>query len=375
MDAYSLVSCHNGGYLDADEFALRDGAKVQTWQSSGSGKRNQLWVLRDAGDDLFNLINVQNGGYLDVDEAAPKDGARVQMWGSSGSGKRNQQWLLHRIGDTTYNLVSAFNGGYLDVHIPDSQNGALVQTWGSSGTGKQNQQWRLEKHTLQFDFVDAIRAFAINFPGRVKGHTLGRLEPDWGILFETDRIIKNKLWLYFAFPKSDLTQFPEGYQHAWDGILLEKSGYISADCTIPYKQTGALWSPPIPRIHRHQKPGSEVVTEVRHVKDTQISYPENKPATPTFSNYFATIYKPIVVDLSDLRSEENMGSRWIVEIGLNNGPERWAFDLGPEPEMFLPRYGAVGYHAADDWTDKRFFANIQKRSIIENRRHDGTPQP
>ncbi len=369
----TLSSIHNDGYLDGDSGVLRDGAKVQTWSSQGSGKHNQQWFLREVGNNVYNLINMHNGGYLDVDKDASRDGAKVQTWGSQGIGKLNQQWRLHHVGNDAYNLISVHNGGYLDVDFHSSINGAKVQTWSSQGKGRINQQWFLKKHELKIDFFRAIQAFAVNFPNKIKRHTLGRLEENRGILFHTERIINNKLWLYEAFPKSDRNTFPTGYQHVWNGVILEKDGYISTDCTIPYKQQGALWLPPIPRIHRYQSLGNTAIeTKKVNYKDIQISYPSNEIVSTSSVLGYGTIYPPKMLDLSDSASEENMGVRWVLTIAVGASSERWSIDLGPEEGVFQPRYGIVGYHA--NWDDERYFANIQTEDILEDRRHDGTPQ-
>ena len=262
---YTLVNQGNGGYLDADEPALRDGAKTQTWGSSGSGKPNQQWVMKPDPNqsNVYTIVNVKNNGYLDIDvNATTRDGAKVQTWGSSGSGKPNQQWRLNKVQGNIYNLISVSNGGYLDADDSKSspgRDGEKVQTWGSSGSGKPNQQWLLTSYPLQVDLVVVLTAFAVNFPGKVKNYTLGD-PPDpikgRGLRFLTDRIIdakdKNsnpKLWIYWAYPKPVSTTYPNGYQSVWDGYVLEEDDYISADCTIPFSQGGSVWVPPIPRFY------------------------------------------------------------------------------------------------------------------------------
>ncbi len=124
---YTLISQHNSGYLDADEHAMRDGARVQSWSSSGSGKRNQQWHLKEVSNGVFNLINMRNSGYMDVDEHAGRDGAKVQTWSSSGSGTPNQQWIL-------------------------------------------------TEHATRIDIWEALRAFAINYPNKLKKHTFVKVD-------------------------------------------------------------------------------------------------------------------------------------------------------------------------------------------------------
>lgn len=279
-------------------------------------------------------------------------------------------WERFRIvqqNDYTFALQSIVNNRY--IRVPDGTGSALIADRLSIGDYEQfNIAW------IEIDLHRAVTAFAVNFPDKVKGHTLGILRPSWGILFHTERIIENKLWFYEAFPKTDAATFPDGYQHVWNGVLFDEDGQISADCTIPYKQQGALWWPPIPRMKRRQPVGVTVKSKLTTIIDTQIDT-NNQPVSETRYAAFGKMYPPIMVDLSDQRSEANIGPRWVLEIGFADDSERWAVDLGPKIGIFQPRFGMVGYHAGGGaWDDKRYFANIQSRSINEHRRHDGHPQ-
>jgi hypothetical protein len=100
-----------------------------------------------------------------------------------------------------------------------------------------------------------------------------------------------------------------------------------------------------------------------------------------------------MVDLTTPQSTENMGWRWVLEVGFENFSERWAVDLGPKVGVFQPRYGMVGYHNGGHSAcgikpepshdcfenvpdDKRYFNNIQSMTIRPDRHYpSGTPMP
>jgi len=112
------------------------------------------------------------------------------------------------------------------------------------------------------------------------------------------------------------------------------------------------------------------------VQDIPIEINSTLNPTKTYNNYYGKVYEPIYKDLSDARSEENLGWRWILPIGLIEDSERWFFDLGPQVGVFQPRYGVVGYGVAggkpQDWADESFCANVQTSSILGDRRFDGS---
>jgi hypothetical protein len=289
-----------------------------------------------------------------------------------------EKLIIVQLMDNTFALISWVSGKYVGLDgtatlIPQSSLRIPAE-------GRFRIAWK------DVDLYAATKAFAGNFPGKVKYCTKGYLNTtpgqNWGILFHTEYVINNKLWFYEAFPKSGDPAFPQGYQHVWNGIILQSDSMIGGDCTVPYLQTGAYWQPPIPRTTRYQPVGVKVNTAAVTITDQQISYPANTVISTTHYSSFGTINLPIMVDLRNTSSQENMGWRWVLELGLSDGPERWAVDLGPSVGIFQPRYGMVGYHSGGSspnfpnaWDDKRFFPKIQTLTPNQDRRFNGMAQP
>jgi hypothetical protein len=335
----------------------------------------ETFLIDDRANDGSIAIRAQTGyGYLRTNlstgEVLP-----------NASASQAERWVLMQLTDSLFALRSRTTNKYLVV---GSNTVLRSDAFEITAAARFQIAWK------DIDVWAAMTAFANNFPGKVKKHTKGYLNTtagqNWGIVFHTEYIINQKLWLYEAFPKTGETKYlPYDYQHVWNGIVLQTDGVIGADCTIPYDQQGALWQPPIPRSARYQPVGVEVRTAIVNVLDQQIE-PDNDPIPCTNPNgcigaVYGTVYPPIMVNLGSPTSTENMGWRWVLELGLGGGSERWAVDLGPNVGIFQPRYGMVGYHAGggpifpDPSDDKRFFSDIQVLTPNLHRRHDCHPQP
>ena len=327
---------------------------------SAIGEWEIFTIIAIDGQTLALRSNA-NGRYVTAENAG--NAALIARGTEIGAWER---FRLFQRSDNQFSIQAVVNNQY--IRVPNGQGSPLMTDRSSVGAYEVfNIAW------LDIDLLRAVRAFAVNFPKKVKSHTLGILEADRGILFHTEKIINGKLWFYEAFPKSDRGTFPDGYQHVWNGILIESDGYISGDCTIPYKQGGEHWIPAIPRTHRFQPVGIHV--ETKRVSSQRFRVSTDGSISPVgTATFFGVVNPPTMINLSDSRSELNMDRRWVLELGLNGGPERWAVDLGPSIGVFDPKFGMVGYHSASDWSDKRYFANIHSRSINENRRYDGTRQ-
>jgi hypothetical protein len=327
----------------------------------------EIFVIEVNADDTISL-RAGNNQYVTVENAG--EHSLVARASSPGLWEK---FLLVHVADSQFGLKAVANSLYLRVR---DGNGKPINAEGSvvGDREKINIAW------LDNDLYRAFTASAMNFPGRVKGHTKGCISPpgpppDHGIKFIAEQIENGKLWLYWGYPESDLYTWPLGYRHVWDGIELERDGYISADCTIPKDGRGAIWAPPIPRTYRYQPIGVTVQTKTTRVQDTQIEC-DNTLYMSTCVPHYGVVYEARYMDLSDARSEENLGWRWVLPIGIDTNSERWFFDLGPQVGVFEPRYGTVGYGAADvkppDPPDETFCANIQTSSILEDRRFNGS---
>lgn len=221
-----------------------------------------------------------------------------------------------------------------------------------------NCQWLRRLFGCKYDLWDAFRAFAINYPGKVKFVTIGN-----GIVFHSEEIDSSgKLIFYESFPKSG------GYNEiVYNGIWLDKeSDLICADCTIPHDHKGAVWTPPFPRAPRYYKPTSLTIqTPVIRIKDEQLDL-NCKIVSTTYYDAFGTVHPPEMVDVGG-----NIGKRWTITLAVFGGAERFVLDLGPKEGKFDPTFGVVGHHAGNDWNNMRWLGKVEVKSFDHYSRYTG----
>ena len=93
---YSYVAIRNSNtstmslFLDAEAWAMDNGANASAWTEGSNPNAWQRWHLRHIKDGYYNIINHTSGLYLDVNNGNTLDGTNVMQW--EGNGGDNQLW-------------------------------------------------------------------------------------------------------------------------------------------------------------------------------------------------------------------------------------------------------------------------------------------
>jgi hypothetical protein len=130
---YQIQIVASGGYLD---LRLEDKETLQQW--SGSGARNQLWDVEDAGQGYVYIRSAENGRVLEA--AGSRDGSSV--YARDFTGRDNQKWLIVDLG-AGQSLVTSRLGKALDLPNGAPDNGARLQL--RSEHRRDNQRFRFNR--------------------------------------------------------------------------------------------------------------------------------------------------------------------------------------------------------------------------------------
>ena len=138
---YQIQSVASGHFLD---LRREDNQTLQQW--SGSGAKNQMWDVEDAGGGYFFLRNVENGRYLDA--AGTRDGSAIQT--RDRTGRDSQKWRIVEAGQAEW-LVVARNGKVIDLPNSERREGQAMQIWGEHR--RENQRCRFKQVDTNEYFV------------------------------------------------------------------------------------------------------------------------------------------------------------------------------------------------------------------------------
>lgn len=140
---YSITSCLTGKALDAAEHSTEQGSNVQVWDYS-FGQKNQLWYLKNEGNNWYSIRNANSGLALDVTSASKDNGANVQQWSCNLTDA--QLWYLNKLNDGSYEIINKGSYLALDVAAASKENGANVQQYSRNGTLAQ--KWNLNLYMM-----------------------------------------------------------------------------------------------------------------------------------------------------------------------------------------------------------------------------------
>ncbi|MFN0087167.1 MAG: RICIN domain-containing protein [Blastocatellia bacterium] len=127
---YQIQIVASGHYLD---LRREDNRTLQQW--SGSGAKNQMWDVEEAGNGYFLIRNVENGRYLDA--AGTRDGSAIRT--QNKSGRESQSWRIVDAGQSE-DLIVARNGKEIDLTNSERREGQALQIWGEHR--RENQRFR-----------------------------------------------------------------------------------------------------------------------------------------------------------------------------------------------------------------------------------------
>lgn len=130
---YQIQIVASGHFLD---LRREDNQTLQQW--SGSGAKNQMWDVEDAGNGYFFLRNVENGRYLDA--AGTRDGSAILT--RDKTGRDTQKWRIVDAGQAEC-LIIARNGKVIDLTNSERREGQALQIWGEHR--RENQRFRFHQ--------------------------------------------------------------------------------------------------------------------------------------------------------------------------------------------------------------------------------------
>ena len=143
---YTIASAVNTGYgFDVqgyDNTAYTNETNVQLWEIADG---NDHFDVRYLGNGYYSICESVSGLSLDINNATPSEylnvSKNIQMY--TFSDKRNQRWIIRDAGDGYYYIISALSGYYVDLNggIAEPRRNIAQYTYNTSNA----QKWKFEK--------------------------------------------------------------------------------------------------------------------------------------------------------------------------------------------------------------------------------------
>jgi hypothetical protein len=309
---------------------------------------HEVYDVVDAGGGYVGLLSRKNGQFL---QAAATGNHYVYANGGSACDSDWEKFLVEDGIGGGFAFKCKANNKYLNVeNIPNMPIRAFADAINT---------WETFEVKQVVDMWQAVTAFADNFPTKSKFQGAGPLT-DW-IKYTDEKRNGTYLWQFELFGTD--SRYPNNEHPVWNPYSLMWIGewevlvsYGTQPKYSPADNPASAWT--IPRCVRYLEPVASVspsITRNRYLLNLS-SCAKTSVATP---NEYGSNSAGYVLDLSNLGSQENMGSRWVINLHYRNGPEYFIYDLGPSVGVFAPKYGIVGYdNGLGVW---EHYTNIQNR--------------
>lgn len=158
-------------------------------------------------------------------------------------------------------------------------------------------------------------------------------------------------WIYEEFRNRDLSA-PDPVWNYYGVRMIGNWEVVCCYKTVPLSAAGLRWAEGIPRCYRYLEPAYVGNTSSQTVNWWNIGANCVETSAGSGSEY-GKQKAAQALDLSNPISQENMGSRWTVDIGYKDDLEYWTVDIGPydanQPTTVIinPKYGIVRYYRID----------------------------
>ena len=315
----SIKSAGNSKYVRVHT----EGTSSLLASRTGIGTRC-VYALVDLGSGVVALKSYQNNLYV-----TPGASPAYELQANASSIGTNQKFDLAAVTGGYYSLKAHKNNKY----VTTVSGGTYPLRALSSSVGT----WEKFVLTDRVDMWWVMNAFHRYFPNSVKDHVLGTLK------VHKEKQVGNYIYMYEVF--DDDRWDPIGAP-VWNKYGLQWIGdweVFTSWATWPEYATGSTWN--VPRCVRYADPYSTEYTP--HVTDGR--YNENLNMNCGFfwvsnAEEWGKQYESFEMDLSNEDSDEDMGTRWVMEVEYKDTGEYWIVDLGPEEGDYSPRYGVVYYN-------------------------------
>jgi hypothetical protein len=332
----------NNDYLHVDstsspKYCYANKTGVGSWDT---------YSKEEYGSNVFALKCVATGTYVSVDSTP-----QHYLYVGSATTPSNTEKFTLVWGGSNWAMQSVQYGYYVSANTTGAQ---LSATWSQITTNYEQYSF-----TQIVDVYTAILAWQNNFPNKYKLANTAKYPacPPYNcsmpqLYIQNEQSVSNGTFsIYEEFRNYDLSspspvwnQYTVGTIGDWEVILCLK--------TIPLAISGYDWVQGIPRCVRYLAPNETINTPTQTVDWYSIGANCATAYVATGPEY-STQAPAFMLDLTNANSQENMGQRWVVDLGYKDGFEFWTLDIGPyNPSApttvnISPRYGIVRYHRHD----------------------------
>ncbi|GAA4798796.1 hypothetical protein GCM10023231_29450 [Olivibacter ginsenosidimutans] len=314
---------------------------------------HEVYDVVDAGDGYVGFLSQKNGQFL---KAAASGNHYLYANGGSQCDSDWERFLPEEQINGSFAFKCKGNSKYLNVenivNMPVRAFADAVNTWETFEMKQVVDMWKV------------MTAFADHFPTKSKYYGVGTAV-NW-IKYTDEQRNGSYLWQFELFGTD--SRYPGNEHPTWNPYSLTWIGdwevlmsYGTQPKYSPADNPASAWS--IPRCLRYLEPTSSVspsISKNRYTLNLSTCTKTNLGVVTEFGSNS----DGYLLDLSNVNSQENMGTRWVINLHYKTGEEYFVYDLGPSIGVFSPLYGIVGYHnGIGPWVH---YSNIQDKPLHDD---------